>query len=66
MLIQHKNVFGNRIIDRIEVFEGLTSHKSPVMFFNVRTYPNNRKPPPPPKPTPSKKMKRSWTREQNL
>ncbi|KAF2856443.1 hypothetical protein T440DRAFT_550791 [Plenodomus tracheiphilus IPT5] len=45
MLIQHKDVFVNRIIDRVEVMEGLTSHKSPIMFFRVATYAQTRKPP---------------------
>lgn len=47
MLIQHKHLFGKRLINRVHVMECLTSHKSPCLFFTVVTYPNFRVPPPP-------------------
>lgn len=45
MLIQHKDVFPNRIITRVEVMEGFTEHKSPILFFQVGHFSASRTPP---------------------
>ncbi|KAH7388663.1 hypothetical protein BKA66DRAFT_440340 [Pyrenochaeta sp. MPI-SDFR-AT-0127] len=44
-LIQHKAELGNKIIDGAHVMECETDHKSPCIFFGIKSYLEPRKPP---------------------